>query len=108
MLGPGLGIPQGNPFSPLLSNLYLIPFDREVGRQGWHLVRYADDFCLFANYPHDLFLDAGAVEGILAKLGLKLSRDKTESFTVKDSLDFLGYRVGREEKASASRNQSSL
>lgn len=97
MLGPGLGIPQGNPLSPLLSNLYLIPFDRELGRQGWHLVRYADDFCLFANHPHDLFLDAEAVEGILAKLGLKLSRDKTLSFTVKDSLDFLGYRVGRED-----------
>ena len=97
MLGSGLGIPQGNPLSPLLSNLYLIPFDRELGRQGWHLVRYADDFCLFANHPHDLFLDAEAVEGILAKLGLKLSRDKTLSFTVKDSLDFLGYRVGRED-----------
>lgn len=97
MLGPGLGIPQGNPLSPLLSNLWLIPFDREVGRQGWHLVRYADDFCLFANPPHDLFLDPDAVEGILAKLGLKLSRDKTLAFTVKDSLDFLGYRVGRED-----------
>jgi group II intron reverse transcriptase/maturase/CRISPR-associated endonuclease Cas1 len=43
-----LGVPQGNVVSPLLSNLYLTPFDRHVTEQGGRLVRYADDFVLLA------------------------------------------------------------
>jgi group II intron reverse transcriptase/maturase len=40
----GGGIPQGNPLSPLFSNIYLAPFDEEMKRRNFHLVRYADDF----------------------------------------------------------------
>ncbi len=40
----GLGIPQGNPLSPLLSNIYLSTFDRHIKKNGSQLVRYADDF----------------------------------------------------------------
>ena len=36
------GIPQGSPLSPLLANIYLAEFDREVGKR-WELTRYADD-----------------------------------------------------------------
>jgi RNA-directed DNA polymerase len=38
------GIPQGNALSPLLSNIYLAPFDRFMIENGFNLVRYADDF----------------------------------------------------------------
>lgn len=51
MLHPGFGIAQGNPLSPLLSNLWLIPFDREIKNRGWFLIRYADDFCIFSDKP---------------------------------------------------------
>src|SRR5271167_1155108 len=37
------GTPQGGPLSPLLSNLVLDEFDRELERRGHHYVRYADD-----------------------------------------------------------------
>lgn len=37
------GVPQGGPLSPLLSNLVLNEFDRELTRRGLHFVRYADD-----------------------------------------------------------------
>src|SRR5438270_6948041 len=37
------GAPQGGPLSPLLSNLVLDEFDRELERRGHHFVRYADD-----------------------------------------------------------------
>ncbi len=40
----GAGIPQGNPLSPLLSNVYLSTFDKHVKKIGYQLVRYADDF----------------------------------------------------------------
>ena len=37
------GVPQGGPLSPLLSNIYLNEFDREMEKRGNRSVRYADD-----------------------------------------------------------------
>ena len=37
------GAPQGGPLSPLLSNLVLDEFDRELERRGLRFARYADD-----------------------------------------------------------------
>ena len=37
------GTPQGGPLSPLLSNLVLDEFDRELEGRGHRFVRYADD-----------------------------------------------------------------
>jgi RNA-directed DNA polymerase len=37
------GTPQGGPLSPLLSNIVLDEFDRELERRGLRFVRYADD-----------------------------------------------------------------
>jgi group II intron reverse transcriptase/maturase len=37
------GTPQGGVISPLLSNVLLTPFDREMRRRGYRLTRYADD-----------------------------------------------------------------
>ena len=37
------GTPQGGVISPLLSNVLLTPFDREMRRRGYPLTRYADD-----------------------------------------------------------------
>jgi RNA-directed DNA polymerase len=36
------GTPQGGVASPLLSNILLTPFDREMRRKGYQLTRYAD------------------------------------------------------------------
>lgn len=40
----GKGIPQGNPLSPLLSNVYLSDFDQFLQNKGYSAIRYADDF----------------------------------------------------------------
>jgi RNA-directed DNA polymerase len=40
------GTPQGAVISPLLANLYLNPLDHAMARQGWQMVRYADDFII--------------------------------------------------------------
>ena len=37
------GTPQGGVVSPLLSNILLTPFDREMRCRGYQLTRYADD-----------------------------------------------------------------
>ena len=40
---PKDGIPQGNPISAILSNLYLYELDKLSLYNGWKMIRYADD-----------------------------------------------------------------
>ena len=41
------GVPQGGPLSPLLSNVVLDEFDKELERRGHRFVRYADDIVIY-------------------------------------------------------------
>ena len=41
------GVPQGGPLSPVLSNVYLDKFDKELESRGLRFVRYADDCNIF-------------------------------------------------------------
>lgn len=41
-----VGVPQGGPLSPVLSNIVLNELDWELERRGHHFARYADDFVL--------------------------------------------------------------
>lgn len=43
---PQGGIPQGNPISAVLSNLYLYELDKLAISKGWKMVRYADDMVI--------------------------------------------------------------
>ena len=37
------GSPQGGPLSPLLANIYLNEYDKEMAKRGVPVIRYADD-----------------------------------------------------------------
>ncbi len=41
------GMPQGGPLSPILSNIYLDKFDKELEQRGLKFVRYADNCNIF-------------------------------------------------------------
>ena len=41
-----IGTPQGSPLSPLLANILLDDFDKELERRGHRFVRYADDLLI--------------------------------------------------------------
>ena len=41
------GTMQGGPLSPILANILLDDFDKELEHRGLHFVRYADDFLVF-------------------------------------------------------------
>jgi len=41
------GSPQGGPLSPLLSNIYLDKFDKEMEARGHRHIRYADDIAVY-------------------------------------------------------------
>ena len=42
-----VGVPQGGPLSPILSNIMLNELDWELEKRGHRLVRYADDLMIF-------------------------------------------------------------
>lgn len=47
-----LGVPQGGPLSPLLSNIMLHELDKELARRGHRFVRYAVSTSLKAYFIH--------------------------------------------------------
>ncbi|HOF05358.1 MAG TPA: CRISPR-associated endonuclease Cas1 [Syntrophales bacterium] len=90
--GEGVGLPQGSPLSPVLSNLFLHRFDRDMEREGFRLIRYADDFVvLFPDRDQEGGLDA--VTASLYRLGLTLKKEKTLPVVTDRPVRFLGYSV---------------
>jgi len=62
------GTPQGGVISPLLSNILLTPFDREMRAQGYQLTRYADDWVLTCESEEEAQAAVMTAERILAQL----------------------------------------
>lgn len=72
------GSPQGGPLSPLLSNIYLDRFDRELEKRGHHFCRYADDCVIYVKTPRAGERVCESVTKYLEKdLKLKVNREKT-------------------------------
>ncbi|HET7474438.1 MAG TPA: group II intron reverse transcriptase/maturase [Dermatophilaceae bacterium] len=88
------GTPQGGVISPLLANVYLHAFDRQVREQGLGLlVRYADDFVILCRTPERAVAALASAGEILAGLGLQLHPDKTRVVDLREGregFDFLG------------------
>jgi len=88
------GTPQGGVISPLLSNIYLIAFDRAmVERGGGTLVRYADDWVVLCRTERGARASLELAGEILAGLGLKLHPEKTRVVDLREGregFDFLG------------------
>jgi RNA-directed DNA polymerase len=88
------GTPQGGVISPLLANIYLHAFDREVrGRDLGVLVRYADDFVIMTRSASRAQAALDGAREILAPLGLELHPDKTRVVDLREGregFDFLG------------------
>lgn len=94
---PEEGTPQGAILSPLLSNIYLDPLDKEMARQGFQMVRYADDFVILCPSQAEAARALEAVRTWTAQAGLKLHPDKTRIVNAAEpgGFDFLGYHFER-------------
>ena len=87
------GTPQGGVISPLLSNVLLTPFDREMRRRGHRLTRYADDWLLTCRSRGEARAALETARRILAKLGVTLNAGKTRIVHVRQGFEFLGYKI---------------
>ena len=89
------GTPQGGVVSPLLSNILLTPFDREMRRKGYRLTRYADDWLVTCKSRREAQAALAAAQRILVQLGVTLHAGKTRIVHVRQGFEFLGYKVKR-------------
>lgn len=72
------GAQQGGPLSPLLSNIYLDEFDKELGRRGHKFVRYADDSNIYVKSRRaGERVMKSATNFLEGKLKLTVNRDKS-------------------------------
>lgn len=102
------GLPQGNPLSPLISNLYLNGIDQMLekgklvtqtnGYENFEYARFADDLIVLVNGKHqNAWLVPAIIKRLheeLAKLGLTINEQKTKIVNFKDpkqSFHFLGF-----------------
>lgn len=88
------GLLQGSPLSPLLANLHLDPFDEEMTRRGFRLVRYADDFIVLTRSEDEARAALEAAREVLGGLQLALKDSKTAIVPFAAGFTFLGIRFG--------------
>lgn len=85
----------GGVASPLLSNILLTPFDREMRRKGYNLTRYADDWVVTCNSRAQAQAALAAATRILDALGVTLHAEKTRIVHIGYGFEFLGYKIKR-------------
>lgn len=74
-----IGVPQGGPLSPILSNIYLDKFDKELEQRRLRFVRYADGCSIFVK--SDVAANSvmkSVISWLERKLFLKVSATKTK------------------------------
>jgi group II intron reverse transcriptase/maturase/CRISPR-associated endonuclease Cas1 len=92
------GIPQGSIISPLLSNLYLHPFDRMMVERRFGYVRYSDDFIILSPTEGEAYRALKDTKWFLEKK-LKLNLNPGSSVRrVHEGFEFLGIQFKGTEK----------
>ena len=86
-----VGVPQGGPLSPILSNVMLNELDKELEKRGHRFVRYADDLTIFCKSKRSANRTLeNIVPYIEKKLFLKINMEKTKVDYV-GRIKFLGF-----------------
>ncbi|MHA3948940.1 CRISPR-associated endonuclease Cas1 [Cellulomonas bogoriensis] len=97
----GVGIAQGSAVSPLLLNLYLLPFDEALMANGFTPLRYADDIAVPAMSESQAQSAAQDVAHQLECLGLACSAPKTSIRSFDEGVHFLGVTLRARPSSTA-------
>ena len=94
----GVGVPQGSPISAVLSNIYMIEFDKYIKRyvasKSGIYMRYSDDFIIVLPYERDaeiadftsyIFSYVKSMKGLI-----DLQKEKTSCYTYKNEVVYEG------------------
>ncbi len=86
-----LGVPQGGPLSPLLSNIMLNELDKELESRGHKFARYADDMIILCKSKRSAErVMSSIITFIEDNLFLKVNREKSQVAPI-SKVKFLGY-----------------
>jgi group II intron reverse transcriptase/maturase/CRISPR-associated endonuclease Cas1 len=86
-----LGVPQGSPLSPLVSNFVLDDFDSDIEAKGFKLIRYADDFVILCKSEEEATLAAAEVNRSLQEIGLQINGEKSHIINIEQGFRFVGF-----------------
>jgi len=90
-----IGTPQGGVISPLLANIYLHPFDEAMTKEGFRIIRYADDIVVLCQTRQEAETALSRIRQILeGSLKLRLNTQKTKVSHKNQGFEFLGYYFG--------------
>ena len=90
-----VGMPQGGPLSPLLSNIMLNELDKELTNREHRFVRYADDCMIFCKSKRGAKRTLETIVMFIEKkLFLKVNNDKTTVAHI-SKVKYLGYAFYR-------------
>jgi RNA-directed DNA polymerase len=90
------GVPQGGPLSPLLSNLVLDEFDRELTHRGLRFCRYADDCNIYVrSHRAGERVMASVCRFLTTRLQLKVNETKS-AVARSGERKFLGFTISNE------------
>ena len=86
-----VGVPQGGPLSPLLSNIMLNELDKELENRGHRFVRYADDLVILCKSKRSAERTlTNIIPFIENELFLRVNKEKTVVAYI-SNIKFLGY-----------------
>lgn len=91
------GASQGAVISPLLANIYLHQVDVRLVKQGFHLVRYADDLVICCRRKADAEQAMQATAQALKQVKLELHQQKSRITHFDQGLQFVGVFFLRNE-----------
>ena len=92
------GVVQGGVISPMISNVLLTPFDKEMRKKGYKLTRYADDSVATCRTRTEAVEVLQQATKVLTKLGVRLHPSKTRIVHVKEGFEFLGFKIKKGTK----------
>lgn len=100
------GTPQGGPLSPLLSNIMLDDFDKELEKRGLRFARYADDCNIYVKSEKaGQRVMESVVKFLTTKLKLKVNQQKS-AVAHPWERKFLGFTFEKEEPGKIAIHES--
>lgn len=103
-----VGIYQGSCIAPVLSNVYLMDFDRWMTMLEVYFVRYSDDILILGKETDYLLTILQEIKLKLEALGLKINEKKSVIGRLDEGVDFLGYHFDLEGKAIPAKAETNL
>ena len=86
-----VGIYQGSCVSPVLSNIYLMEYDKAISADCRQFFRYSDDILILGQSREELLELLTRTQSFFDSLGLTISEEKSKLVPLSEGVSFLGY-----------------